>query len=419
MNFIFISPQFPKHYWNFCDRLKKNGVNVLGIGDSPYDALSDELKNALTEYYYLPHLDDYGEMVKAVGFFTFKYGKIDWIESNNEFWLAQDARLRTDFHVTTGEQYDHIDRIKNKSAMKAYYAKAGVPTARLHKVTSFEAGRDFAHMVGYPVIVKPDNGVGACDTYKLHNDDELAYFYATKPQDVPYVMEEFINGQIFSYDAILDSHSEPLFESTTAWPPSIMDIVLKQLDLAYYTAATVPEALRRAGRATVKAFGVCSRFVHLEFFCLAEDKEPRQEGGLRRPRGQHAPRGRLHAGHDELRALDGCLPDLGRHGHDGPPHPAGFRPALLLCLRRPPRLLPLCAQPRGSHAALRREHGHVRAHAGDDGPADGQPDVHGQAAEPAGDGGVHPLRPAAVLSTTHLYEILTSTQQSIPAERVQ
>ena len=82
MNFIFISPQFPKHYWNFCDRLKKNGVNVLGIGDSPYDALSDELKNALTEYYYLPHLDDYGEMVKAVGFFTFKYGKIDWIESN-------------------------------------------------------------------------------------------------------------------------------------------------------------------------------------------------------------------------------------------------------------------------------------------------------------------------------------------------
>ncbi|WP_432648565.1 ATP-grasp domain-containing protein, partial [Mitsuokella sp.] len=220
MNFIFISPHFPKHYWNFCDRLKKNGVNVLGIGDSPYDELSEELKNALTEYYYLPHLDDYDQMVRAVGFFTFKYGKIDWIESNNEFWLEQDARLRTDFHVTTGEQIENIGRIKNKSAMKAYYKKAGVPTARLHKVTSFEAGRDFAHMVGYPVIVKPDNGVGASDTYKLHTDDELAYFYATK-HPIPYVMEEFVKGQIFSYDAILDSHSEPLFESMTAWPPSI------------------------------------------------------------------------------------------------------------------------------------------------------------------------------------------------------
>ena len=48
MNFIFISPQFPKHYWQFCDRLKKNGVNVLGIGDSPYDSLRDELKRDLT-----------------------------------------------------------------------------------------------------------------------------------------------------------------------------------------------------------------------------------------------------------------------------------------------------------------------------------------------------------------------------------
>jgi adenine C2-methylase RlmN of 23S rRNA A2503 and tRNA A37 len=27
-NFVFISPEFPKTYFNFCDRLKKNGINV-------------------------------------------------------------------------------------------------------------------------------------------------------------------------------------------------------------------------------------------------------------------------------------------------------------------------------------------------------------------------------------------------------
>ena len=57
MNFIFISPHFPKTYWNFCDRLKRNGVNVLGIGDAAYDFLDGNLKNALTEYYYLPDMD--------------------------------------------------------------------------------------------------------------------------------------------------------------------------------------------------------------------------------------------------------------------------------------------------------------------------------------------------------------------------
>ena len=271
MNFIFISPQFPKTYWHFCDRLKRNGVNVLGIGDSPYNELRDELKAALTEYYYLPNMDNYNAIFRAVAFFSFKYGKIDWLESNNEFWLEQDARLRTDFHITTGEQFDNIGRIKNKSAMKAYYAKAGVPTARLHKVTTIEAAKNFIAQVGYPVIVKPDVGVGANDTFKLENDEHLQNFFNTLPA-VPYVMEEFIMGDICSYDAILNNQSEPLFESMTVFPTPIMDIVIKHLDLSYYVAAHVSENLRRLGRATAKAFEIKSRFVHMEFFRLTKAK---------------------------------------------------------------------------------------------------------------------------------------------------
>ena len=58
MNFIFISPQFPHTYWSFCDRLHRNGVNVLGIGDSPYDSLEPALKQALTEYYRVDTLEE-------------------------------------------------------------------------------------------------------------------------------------------------------------------------------------------------------------------------------------------------------------------------------------------------------------------------------------------------------------------------
>ena len=271
MNFIFISPHFPKHYWQFCDRLKRNGVNVLGIGDSPYDSLREELKRDLTEYYFVPSLDDYDSVLRAVAYLEFKHGKIDWIESNNEYWLELDSKLRTDFNVTTGEQADHINRIKNKSAMKEYYRLAGVPTARLHKITDFNSAKDFINLVGYPVIVKPDVGVGACDTYKLSNDEDLEQFFS-KHIDVPYVMEEFVTGDICSYDAILDSNSNPLLESMTVWPPSVMDIVLEQLDLSYYTVAHAPEELKRVGRATAKAFAVKSRFVHLEFFRLTEAK---------------------------------------------------------------------------------------------------------------------------------------------------
>ena len=271
MNFVFVSPHFPHTYWQFCDRLHRNGINVLGIGDAPYDSLEESLKAALTEYYRVDSLEDYDQVYRAVAFFAFRYGKIDWIESMNEYWLEQDARLRTDFNITTGIREDRISFIKEKSLMKKLYLEAGIPTARQHVVSTREAGKDFIREVGYPVIVKPDVGVGATHTWKLEKEEDLEAFYDNLPA-VPYVMEEFIQGEICSYDAILDSRCDPLFESMTVWPP-VMDIVNKDLDLMYYTCPEVPEALRTLGRKTVKAFGVDRRFVHLEFFRLTKARK--------------------------------------------------------------------------------------------------------------------------------------------------
>ena len=272
MNFVFVSPQFPASYWNFCNRLKQRGVTVLGLSDAPYDSLPEQVKNSLTEYYRVDSMEDYDQMVRAMGYFTHQYGKIDWLESNNEYWLMQDARLRTDFNITTGMKSDQVANVRRKSAMTAFYKKAGVPTARYHMVSSLEEGLAFAEEVGYPVFVKPDAGMGAEESYKLSNPDEVRYFYETK-SDVDYIMEEFITGDIWSYDGISDSKGDIIFETTVSWPRSVADIVNNKDHLSYYTANMLPEDLRRAGRATVKAFDVRSRFFHLEFFRLLDDKE--------------------------------------------------------------------------------------------------------------------------------------------------
>ena len=270
-NFVFISPNFPLTYWKFCAELKKNGMRVLGIGDSPYEDLIPDLKEALDEYYKVSSLENYEEVFRAVAFFTFKYGKIDWLESNNEYWLMQDARLRTEFHITTGPSLADIDKIKFKSAMKEYYAKAGLPTARYHLVEGMEDALAFAHQVGYPVVVKPDNGVGANHTYKLKCDEDLQFFMDNK-DDAQYIMEEFVNAHIQTYDAIVDSRGEPLFESGNVTPMSLMDVVNDCTDSRYYLVKDLPDAIRDAGLRTVKAFGVRSRFIHLEFFVLNEDQ---------------------------------------------------------------------------------------------------------------------------------------------------
>ena len=279
-NIIFISPNFPVNYWQFCKELKNNGMNVLGIGEQPYDDLKPELRASLNEYYKVNSLENYDEVYRAVAFFTFKYGRIDWLESNNEYWLERDAMLRTDFNITSGFQNDDMPRIKYKSKMKEFYEKAGIPVARYHLVKDLKGCQKFIKEVGYPVIVKPDNGVGANNTFKLKSDEDLDKFMDYLPDDIPYIMEEFIQAEVNSYDAIIDSNGKPIFETGNVTPMSIMDVVNDNDNSVYYIVRDLPADVRKAGRATVKSFGVKSRFVHFEFFRLTADQAIGKEGDV-------------------------------------------------------------------------------------------------------------------------------------------
>ncbi|MCI9105293.1 MAG: ATP-grasp domain-containing protein [Lachnospiraceae bacterium] len=272
-NFIFISPNFPTNYWQFCRELKNNGMNVLGIGDQSYDELTQELKDSLNEYYKVSSLENEDEVYRAVAFLTFKHGRIDWLESNNEYWLERDAKLRTDFNIRSGFQVEDMPRVKYKSQMKEYYMKAGIPVARYHMVENLEGCKKFIDEVGYPVVAKPDNGVGASDTWKIENEQQLENFLEKRMNGVSYIMEEFIYAEVNSYDAIIDADGEPMFETGNVTPMSIMDIVNNDDNSIYYILKTLPEDTRKAGRATVKSFGVRSRFVHFEFFRLTKNQK--------------------------------------------------------------------------------------------------------------------------------------------------
>ncbi len=302
-NIIFISPNFPTNYWQFCRELRKNGLNVLGIGDQPYNELTDDLKNSLNEYYKVSSLENDDEVYRAIAFLTYKHGRIDWLESNNEYWLERDARFRTDFNITTGFRVEDIPRIKFKSKMKEYYTRTGIPVARYHMVDTLENCLAFAKEVGYPVVAKPDNGVGASHTFKIETDRQMEEFFQLKWMNTTYIMEEFVNGEVNSYDAIIDSNGEPMFETGNVTPMSIMDIVNNADNSIFYILKDLPEDTRRAGRATVKSFGVKSRFIHFEFFRLLEDQE-----GLGK-------KGELVALEVNMRPSGGVTPDMINFAH--------------------------------------------------------------------------------------------------------
>jgi hypothetical protein len=271
MNFLMISPNFPNIYWRFAEALKANGLNVLGIGDTPFDLLSNELKSNLSEYYFLPNMNSYQDLYKAVAFLSFKHGKIDWLESNNEYWLATDAKLREDFNITTGIQTDVVENYKMKSKMKTYFERAKVPTARFIIVSNNEQALKFIKRVGYPVFVKPNIGVGANSSYKINNEKELSNFFV-KSKKVSYIMEEFIDGEVVSFDGVANSKSEVVFAASSEFPIPNFEIVNNLEDDFYYTVPKLDPDFEKIGRRVVKAFKVKQRFFHIEFFRLNKAK---------------------------------------------------------------------------------------------------------------------------------------------------
>ncbi len=156
--------------------------------------------------------------------------------------------------------------------MKAAYEQAQVNTAPWQLADTYENAAAFGSRVGYPLIVKPDNGVGASGTYRINNEQDLRHFFDHLPMQ-PYIIEKCVFGTICSYDALIDSRGEPLYETGNITRGNIMDFVNLRQDCIFYMVPEVADDLKELGRRCVKAFGVKSRSIHFEFFRLDVDQE--------------------------------------------------------------------------------------------------------------------------------------------------
>jgi len=288
MNYIVVSPSFPANFIPFSVALKNEGVNVLGIGEDAYDTLPADLKAALTEYYRVDSMEDYDQMFKAVAFFSHKYGKIDRIESHIEHWLESDARLRTDFNIP-GLKTEDMSRVKYKSGMKKVFKKAGLEVAPSTLIGTMKDAEKFIKKHGYPVIVKPDRGVGAMGTFKIDSPERLESFMAqrdaTQDQAI-YIMEAFVNGNIYSFDGLLDQEGEIVFQSSLVYGAGVMESVNDGNDTDFYIPKKLNEKVVEMGTKAIKAFKMKERFFHLELFVLPDGEIVALELNARLPGGK-------------------------------------------------------------------------------------------------------------------------------------
>lgn len=264
MNVVLLSPHFPAHMARYAHHLKRLGVNVIGLADEPIHFLSADLRAALSDYVCVSDMHQYAELVRACGQITYRHGKIDRIDSLNEYWLETEAALRTDFNVT-GIRNDTIRQVKAKSEMKRLFLKHGIACARGQVVASLQEAMAFVREVGYPVVLKPDVGVGASDTWRADDDASLQYLFQHKP-DKSFILEEYIDGKIVTFDGLTDRSGQPVFSTSMVYSQGVMEVVNADDHIYYYTQRQIPSDLDALGRKMLGIFDVRERFFHFEFF---------------------------------------------------------------------------------------------------------------------------------------------------------
>jgi ATP-grasp domain len=271
VNIVMISPGYPAEMAYFTRGLATVGATVIGLGDQPPSALPDAARDGLAHYEQVNLSDEPGVLAALQG--LARHVSIDLVECLWEPYMILAARIRESFGLP-GMTVEETVPFRDKERMKQKIDAAGIRTPWHASATTAAGVWEAAERVGYPLIVKPIAGAGSADTYRADSAEELADVLPLL-RHVPEVsVEEFIDGEEFTYDTVC-AGGTILFENIMWYRPrplqmkmhewiSPASIVLRDL--------TVPDLRsgREMGAEVIAALGFRTGFTHMEWYRKAD-----------------------------------------------------------------------------------------------------------------------------------------------------
>ena len=279
---LYLSPGFPPHSHLFCIAAHDRGASVLAVGDVPDGDLPPQARGALERYVFEPRMGEYDVLLGIVTSMIAEHGPIDFVESNGEHWLEVEGRLRDDLGIK-GLTAQEVRSLRSKLAMAEVFQTAGVPCVPGIRCSSPEAVRSFARAHGLPLVFKPESGSGALSTFRVSTDAELKAALGQPLEG--HVVQPFIEGDIVTFDGLVDQAGRVVFCTSHAYDRGIMEVRTGALDGFYYSLRSIAPALEQLGRQALAAFALRRRFFHLEFFARPDGSYVALEMNVRPPGG--------------------------------------------------------------------------------------------------------------------------------------
>ena len=268
---MFVEPFFPSNQRHFARALAEAGATVIGVGESPAEALDDQLKGWLHHYEQVSSVTDVEAMTRVVRWAQDKLW-VDRIEATIEAHIMATAQVREACTIP-GTSVRTAWLCRDKPSMKQALREAGVPTAASAAAGSAAEARAFAGQVGYPLILKPRSGAGAADTMRADDaaglEHALGVFGEHGAESI--AVEEFIEGHEGFYDTITINGGVAV-DFVSHYFPNVLDAMrTRWISPEFISTNRIDSApeyaeLREMGRRVNAALGIGTSATHMEWF---------------------------------------------------------------------------------------------------------------------------------------------------------
>ncbi len=268
MNVLMIAPGYPDEMPLFCRGLSSFGASVFGISDVPVGNLPAVTRQHLSGYLQTSMLNQEDAVVREVtahwGGMTFDRVICLW-----EPGVVLAAKLRAALGVS-GLSVDDAIAFRNKDIMKARVAAAGIRTPKHRGARTAAEVRAAAEEIGYPLIIKPIDGAGSMDTFRVDDVHELEAAIKKIPHIDHVNIEEFIEAEEFTFDTVCVGgkmqffnigyyRPRPLAARSNEWI-SPQTLCLRDVDSAWVAGGV------KMGADVLTAMNPGNAFTHMEWY---------------------------------------------------------------------------------------------------------------------------------------------------------
>ncbi|HET7303658.1 MAG TPA: ATPase [Segeticoccus sp.] len=271
MNVIFVEPNFPANQRQFVRALAQVGADVIGVGETPWEWLDDELRGWMGRYEHIGSVTDVGALTACVQHIQGDVW-VDRLEATVESHTMPAAQVREATGIP-GTSVHTTWLCRDKPSMKQALREAGVPTAASTGADDAEQVREFARQIGYPLILKPRSGAGAAGTVRVDNDTQLAdaldHYGESGIGSI--AVEEFVEGHEGFYDTVsVDGRIELDFVSH--YYPGVLEAMrTRWISPQFICTNRIDSAgdygeLRDLGARVNEALGIGTSATHMEWF---------------------------------------------------------------------------------------------------------------------------------------------------------